>query len=401
MSKPLAALFIAQMLATGATTVSVSLASILVSRLAGTESLAGLPASFTMLATAFFASTAGALMAKYGRRRGLVTGYIVGAFGAFLAGWQALEGHLIGFFIGGILVGIANSFIQQGRYAAADLVTPKRRGRIVGYVLSFSAGGSFLATSFTPALRVVGERAGVPELELGWFLGAVFLIIGGLVLASFLPKGSSSTIARNTDTKNIEAVPTVIKLLGSPIERAAIVSLVLGQSIMVMLMILTPVHAKHLGHAVPAISAVLSIHFFGMYGFAWLTGHLVERFSAQKVILGGAMQLATASIIFALTTGTVSLGVALFLLGLGWNWCFVSGSTLLSQRFPQATRARLQGAVEQWVWLAAAFSAVGGGILRQQFGFLLIVLLSVLASTLILLSALLASKGTNVSPVAN
>jgi MFS family permease len=121
----LAVLFVAQAFATSATTVSTTLSSIIIFNITNSESLSGLPSTINFFASALCAYLAGRIMQTRGRRFGLGWGYIIGAIGATIAAYAAIERNLIGFLIGGALVGAANGAIQQAKYAAGDLVSSR------------------------------------------------------------------------------------------------------------------------------------------------------------------------------------------------------------------------------------------------------------------------------------
>jgi MFS family permease len=139
-----------------------------------------------------------------------------------------------------------------------------------------------------------------------------------------------------------------------------------------MLMVITSLHMAHHHHALSSIAAVMSSHVFGMYAFSAVSGRLADRWGRGPLIRMGAMVLAVASLSATISTDAGPLAFALFLLGLGWNFCYVGGSTLLSDRLFQGERARIQS-VNDFVLTSMAgsgsalsgfvFSAVGYSIM--------------------------------------
>lgn len=385
----LAVLFAAQALATGATIVSTSLGSIVAARLTGTESLAGLPSTLNMLAAALAAVLAGRLMAARGRRLGLSVGYAVGAAGAILAGLMALQGSFAGFLVGSAMVGVASGVVQQGRYAAAELVPPAVRGRVVGRLLSGSVLGALLASALTPAVTFWAARTGWGAIELGWILGGILLAAGSLLVG--LGFNARPLEPAASPGPGVADEPrSWPELVRDPQVRLALVSLGVGQGVMVMLMVLTPLRASHLGHGLPTISTLLSAHFAGMFGLAWLTGSLADAWGRPRTILLGSGLLAAAALIAAGAEQAPALGLSLFLLGLGWNLCFVAGSALIADRLRPAERARAQGGADLVVWSCAAAGALGGGVIVANLGYPAVAWLGLLVS---LVPALLIGVG--------
>ena len=374
--KNLIVLFACQALTNGSIVSSTSLASVIVLYLTGSDRLSGLPSALNLLASAMAAFVSGRIMASRGRRVGLALGYGVGAVGALLGAWMALSGNFVGFLVGGMMIGWCNGTVNQARYAAAEMVPPSVRGRVIGTIVSGSVLGSLLATAFSPLLQSLAKTYNVQAEKLGWLMAAGFLLLGfALIAALFRPKAAhlapDSVAAVSDGAASSETVSprTINELLRLPELQLALVCLVVAQGVMTMLMVLTPVHLKHLGQGLPTISGVLTLHIFGMFGFSWLTGQLVDRLGRRSVAMLGALQLMLAGLLAVLTVGVLELGLALFMLGLGWNFCNVAGSALLADHLRPNERARTQGLADMLSWLSGAAGAFGGGLVINALGF--------------------------------
>ena len=138
--------------------------------------------------------------------------------------------------------------------------------------------------------------------------------------------------------------------------------MVLGQVVMVAIMVITSLHMKGHDHQLGDISAVISAHTLGMYAFSVVSGRLADRWGRGPVILTGAATLLLACFTAPLSPDVLPLAISLFLLGLGWNFCFVGGSTLLSDQLSPAERARTQGVNDLLVGLASAIGSLGSGL---------------------------------------
>ena len=152
--------------------------------------------------------------------------------------------------------------------------------------------------------------------------------------------------------------------------RVAILSMVAGHAVMVMVMVITSLHMRNHNHSVTAISLTTSLHVLGMFAFSILSGRLVDRVGRAPVIMAGAIVLALACLVVPLSPAFMPITSGLFLLGLGWNFCFVGGSSLLADQLSPDERARTQGFNDLLMGLVAAsgsflsghvFAAVGYG----------------------------------------
>ncbi len=368
-------LFACQALTNGSIVSSTSLASVIVLYLTGSDRLSGLPSALNACASALAAFVSGRIMASRGRRVGLALGYGVGAAGALLGAWMALSGNFVGFLIGGALIGWCNGTVNQARYAAAEMVPASVRGRVIGTIVSGSVLGSLLATAFSPTLQSLAKSYNVQAEKLGWLMASAFLFLGFvLIVTLFRPKAAhlapdSPTSSSSVSSQIVPSARSVKELLRLPELQLALVCLVVAQGVMTMLMVLTPVHLKHLGQGLPTISGVITVHIFGMFGFSWLTGQLVDRLGRRSVAMLGALQLMLAGLLAVLTVGVLELGLALFMLGLGWNFCNVAGSALLADHLRPNERARTQGLADMLSWLSGAAGAFGGGLVINALGF--------------------------------
>jgi MFS family permease len=151
--------------------------------------------------------------------------------------------------------------------------------------------------------------------------------------------------------------------------RLAIVSLVTGQAVMTMLMVITSVHMKHHQHSLPSIAFVISSHVFGMYAFSVLSGRLTDEWGRRPVIASGGAVLLLSCVWATLSPSVLPLAGALLLLGLGWNLCYVAGSALLSDQLRPSERATTQGVNDLLIGAAAAVGAIASGLIFAAIGY--------------------------------
>ncbi len=146
-------------------------------------------------------------------------------------------------------------------------------------------------------------------------------------------------------------------------------AMVFGQAVMVMLMVITSLHMQHNNHSIGDISKVISLHVIGMFAFSIISGRLADRFGRGPVILIGAATLILACLTAPLSPDVLPLSVALFLLGLGWNFCYVGGSSLLSDQLSPDERSRTQGFNDLLIGLVSAAGSLGSGFVFAAVGY--------------------------------
>ncbi|GAA0497992.1 MFS transporter [Deinococcus depolymerans] len=351
----LAPLYSAQALATGATTVSTVLASLIMSGL-HFETLVGLPSTLISTSAALSAGAFGALMLRRGRRAGLSAAFALGALGAGVGFVGARFALLPVFLLGACMMGAAQGGYQQARYAAAESVPDDRRGAALGALMLMSVLGSFLMTGASRPIEALGAALGSTPEVAGWLVGGALLGAAALLIQVWRPvtaAQAATTPSAKLKVREAFAIPGV---------RSTALALAAAQGLMVTLMSLTPLRAHHMGLDHGAVAALISGHILGMFGFGWLTGPLIDRLGLRFGYVGGALLLAAAAL-SAPQSGAAWLAVSMFGLGLGWNLAFVAGSKALT-RFPAA-----QGVTDGLGYVAAGVGTALGGVIIARAGF--------------------------------
>lgn len=166
--------------------------------------------------------------------------------------------------------------------------------------------------------------------------------------------------------------------MAGPTVLAAALTLVAAQVAMVLIMTMTPLHLLDHGHELATVGFVLSAHMFGMFALSPISGRLADRFGSPRVIAAGLATLAGAALLAAAAPpeGGLGLTIALFLLGYGWNLCFVAGSALLTSDLALAERGRIQGLTDGLTWGTAAFASLAAGVIVAGASFSVLALLA-------------------------
>jgi MFS family permease len=368
-------LFVGQGLALLVIFTTTAISSITGTHLAGTARVAGWPSTATLIGGSLAAYPIGYLMHRFGRRVGLSLGYIVGILGGIVAGIGVIAQSLLVFLIGMMLLGAARAASDQSRYAAADVSTFQRRARNVSLIVFAGTIGAV----FGPALAPIADRAaqsiGLPLYAGPWFISALLFIAPLIVINLLLrpdPRDIGKQLATNDagqDTVILEPARSLFKVLADPSARVALIALACAQMVMVMVMNITPIHMIDHAHVLEDVSFVISAHILGMYGLSMVTGWLCDRIGRRAMIGVGGVMLIAACALAPTNVETLPLAASLFLLGLGWNCCFVAGSSLLTDQLRHHERARVQGTADLVVSVSSAIGSLSSGELMARVGF--------------------------------
>lgn len=367
-------LFLAMSLGSAGFLVAGTVNAIAGAEISGNPAWAGLPAAMFTLGTALSAFILGIVMEHFGRRVGMLLGVGAGLLGTVLAamaiGWVSFPIFLVGM----VFSGSARAALQLGRFAAAEVHPPQQRGRAISNVVIGGTVGSILGPWLAGPMGQWSEAAGYSEM-LGPYLASFLLIaLAGVVVFILLrpdPRDLSREVSRlYPDTQvNGGQVRTFLQVIRLPAAAVAIIAMVISQAVMVMLMGITALYMKENQHELLGISAVISAHTFGMYAFSIFSGQLADRWGRGQVILVGGAGLVLACLLAPLSTALLPLALSLFLLGLGWNFCYVGGSSLLTDQLNHLERAKIQGTNDLLVGLATALGSFISGLIFAALGY--------------------------------
>jgi MFS family permease len=346
---------------------AVTVGTLVAADLAGSAALGGLPTTTTTIGTAVAASLIALVMLRAGRRIGLLLGLAMGVFGGAVAFGSVLAASIPLLLLGSAFTGFANAAGNLGRYIAADMATPERRASALGIVVWGTTIGAVIGPNLTAPAGEMAVALGFPELAGPYLLTVVFIGLAWVASAILLrpePYALAHPSALPSHGEAPVEAPALRTIVTRPSVAVALVSLVAAQVVMVLIMTMTPIHLTDHGHGLETVGFVLSAHTFGMFGLSPITGRLTDRFGSVPVIASGFIGLAAASLLAAVAPadGGFGLTFALFLLGFGWNLCFVAASSMLSHGLRLAERTRIQGIADTLTWGTAAFASLASGL---------------------------------------
>ena len=369
-------LFVAQALSSTGFLATGTINSIVAADLSGRPEWAGAPSAVFQLGIAVASMLLGYAMDRVGRRNALAAAFAIGGVGSAIAAWAVVTNSLFGFLSGLALMGPAGAAAGLSRFTAAEVHPPAERGRAIAHVVV----GATVATAIWPLLSVslapwLG-RSGISDLTWPYLVNMALLIVTSFVAIIFL-RPDPGEIARRLAAESrpedasgrIDSGASLMTILRRPGAIVAIGSMVFGHAVMVMVMVITSLHMRNHSHAVPAISLTISGHVLGMYAFSILSGRLADRFGRAPVIIAGAVILMLACVIASLSPAFVPITFGLFLLGFGWNFCFVGGSSLLADQLAPDERGRTQGFNDLLMGLVAASGSIISGFVFTAVGY--------------------------------
>jgi len=340
---------------------TVAAGSLLVSSITKSETLAGLAQTSAVLGAAALALPLARLTSIGGRRLALSVGYFSGVVGSILAILGGYHRIIVLMLMGTFLVGAAAAAGYQARFAAIDLASNETRAKQLSFVVWGSTIGAVTGPNLMEPAGNLAEFFELPPLVGPYMISATTLALAGVVITIFLRP--DPYLLANKDSTTSKHKGSTKKALAhirqNPKALFAILSIAIGHVAMVSVMVMTPVHMAHVDVSLTIIGLVISVHVLGMYAFSPLVGLLSDRLGRVRVIQIGLIILLLSTIISgkAKAEDAYTLGVGLFLLGLGWSCTLIAGSAFLSESVDQQFRASSQGASD----LVMNLSGAGGG----------------------------------------
>jgi len=369
----------------------VTVTTLLAFELSGSAALAGLAASASAFGAGASAAAIGA-SSRFGRRPGLVTGYLVGLSGAGLAVVAAVLASFPLMVAATFLVGSSSETNLQARYAATDLAIPERMGADLSVVVWATTVGAVLGPNLTGPGVFAAGLLGVPELAGPYLLSAVGFGSAAMLLAIGL-RPDPLLLARRLAAQAVDAAAApagtppsrrglaagLAAVGADPSARAAIATIASAHAVMVGVMVMTPVHMGHHGADVRIIGLTISLHIFGMYAFSPVFGRLADRIGPRAVLGLGFGQLLAAVALASLSTprGGVGFLAGLLLLGSGWSAALIASSALLTSVLPLDARAPAQGLSDLAMNVAGGSAGALSGLIMTLLGFPLMAAMTV------------------------
>jgi MFS family permease len=338
-------------------TTVLTLSGVIGQQLAPGPALATLPIALMQITTLFATFPASILMKRIGRRSGFVIGTTAGGLaGGSVSALGIILGSFELFCLGNMLLGVYQAFAMYYRFAAVDCSSEGFRSTAISLVM---AGGVVSAifgpwnANYSQALFGTHPEAG-PFVVLAGLAIVATILLGMLeVPAAREPEGSGS----GRKLGAIAAQPAFI---------VALLAAAIGYGVMVLIMTATPIAMNQNGFQIGQVALVMQAHVMGMFAPSFVTGILIRRAGVLNILLAGGVILFGAIAIAVSGVALWQYVIALALLGIGWNFLFIGGSTLLTETHTRQERGKVQGINDFAIFsLVALGSALSGALLHS------------------------------------
>lgn len=396
-------LIFSQMLGSFGVGAAPSVGVLLAEEVAGSEAMAGVARTAATLGAALVGIPLAMLASRSGRRVALAVGWFLAAFGSAVLIASAVTGSTVLLVAGMLMFGVATAATLQSRFAATDLVQPRRRGRTLSIVVWCGTFGAVIGPNLGRPGEFVSAALGLPPLAGAFVLSLLIMTVAGAILLIFLRPDPLLTAAayetRESSPKRVRLPEVLAAVWTIPLARFALAVVIGAHLSMVSLMTMTPVHMDHHGAGITLIGITISIHVLGMFALSPVVGWAGDRIGPVRVVMAGQL-------IFLASSGAAIIAgnshgwtmVSLFLLGLGWCCGTVPGSTLITESIPADIRPSAQGVVDTAMNAFAALAAGLSGPLFILIGFGGLSVMAILVAVPLLIYAIAIDRRPILDP---
>jgi MFS family permease len=313
--------------------------------------LATLPVTAWVLGGAIATMPASFHMKRVGRQRGLSSGTLWGIAGALLCAAAIWRQNFWLLCFGALVWGAYNAYGQYYRFAAADIASPATRANAIALVLAGGLVGGILGpTSSRFTIDLVAPKF------MGAYLGLILFALATRVLLRFIRVPTPTPGERAAAGRPLREIATQPKFI------VAVLAGAVSYGVMNFLMTSTPIAMQVCGHPYGAAALVISSHVVAMFAPSFVTGRLIRYFGVLRIMLvGAALNLLCIGVALA-GLAVANFWWAMVLLGVGWNFLYIGGTTLLTETYRPEERAKAQGANDQAIFIMMAISSLTSGL---------------------------------------
>ena len=353
-------LAVCQSLAQGGAVLVIVVSALVGQELAENKALATVPFGLQFVMTMVSTVPASLLMGRIGRRAGFTIGQIIGILGACTAAAAIYLGDFVLFAAGSGILGIHNAFWQYYRFAAADTADEDFRPKAISYVMA----GGLVAAFLGPEIAKLSRDVVVSATFAGSYLALAGMCLVNIALLRMIRIPRPTTL--------LSAGRPLRTIVQNPVFLVAAAAAMIGYASMNLLMTATPLamHAAHFDFTETAF--VIQWHVVGMYAPSFVTGHLIRRYSAPRVILVGTLIMIAAVSVNLADQTLMHYWFGLVLIGMGWNFMFVGGTALLTECHRPEERARVQALNDFLVFGTVSAASFTSGALQHAHGWMVV-----------------------------
>ena len=356
MNKNVSLLAISYVFGFTAATITVFLSGIIGSQIASIKSLATLPTALTVVGTAVFAALAAKIMSKTGRKLGFILASLASSITCLLAAYAIHDRNFILFCIANLILGAGMAFTHQYRFAAAESVEKDKAPKAISIIMLSGIVAAFLGISsanYTKDLFTDFQYVG------SYITLAIFMFIPTIFFSFYENKNTSEIeLSKNHIDRSY------FEIISQPRFLQAVIAAAFAYAIMSFLMTATPM-SMHLTEkmSLEKTGLVLQIHVAAMFLPSLITGHLIKKFGHSNIMYIGVLFFIVMIILSLFEQTYANYMVALIFLGFGWNFLFISGTSLVVLTYKEEEKFRAQGINDLIVFTTMALASLLAGIL--------------------------------------
>lgn len=342
----------------GATSTALVVTSGLIgSTLAPSVAWATLPMALSIVGTALTTFPISLMMRRVGRRTGFVLCALAGAAGAFIGAYAIFVRSFELFLLGCLVSGIYQASASYYRFAAADTASPAFRPKAISWVMT----GGIVAALVGTFMVMATTNLFAPVTFAGtWVAMAVLALVGAAILLFI-----DIPLTQKHDAPSGRPLGVIAR---QPRYIVAAMTAMLAFGIMVLVMTATPVAMLGCGFSVKDSSWVIQWHALAMFVPSFFTGSLITRFGAEKISAIGMLLLVGAAVSGLMGIHFENFAIGLILLGLGWNFGYIGGTTMLTETYEPEEKNKAQGLNDFLVFTTTAVTSLMAGKLLAWFG---------------------------------
>ena len=385
MNKNLTLLILSQVFGFTAANVTVFLSGIIGSQISPIKSLSTFPPSIYVVGIALSTIFAARIMSVIGRRLGFIFASIGSSLACLLAAFAVYYNNFIIFSLSCFFLGTGMAFIHQYRFAAAESVEKEKAPKAVSMLLLAGIVSAFIGISLANYTKDLISG----YVYVGSYLALACLTIMPAIFLSFYKnlKEKSNEVDTNLKVRSYKEFLSDSRFL------QAMFAATFGYVVMAFLMTATPI-SMHFMHniSVNKDGIVIQFHVLGMFLPSLITGNLVNKFGYSKIMYGGVFFYILTIILSLFEPTFLNYFISLIFLGIGWNFLYISGTSLLVTTYSQHEKFKAQGFNDLVVFSATAIGSLSAGILISMTSWKIINFMCIPFLVLIIFSIIRADK---------
>ena len=326
--------------------------------LAPNAAMATVPVTSYVIGSALASAPIAKMMRRYGRRIGFSVGTLFGMLGVAVAALGAYYKMFLLLCLGTMLVGVYNACGQLYRFAATEVSPPQWKERAISWVLAGGVIGGVVGPNLTKY-----SIDALPISFAGTYASLVVFAVLSLIVIQFVRFPAQTAAEQKGGGRPLG------EIMCQPVFIVAAMGAVIGYGVMNLLMTATPIAmVKICRHPFADAALVLEWHVIGMFAPSFFTGHLVRRFGVLTIMFVGALLMFLCVGVALAGVDVMNFIVALFVLGVGWNFLFIGGTTLLTEAYRPEEKNKVQGANDFLIFMTMALSSFSSGALVTTRG---------------------------------